>query len=236
MTLSTISLLAEAKAEVGAKEFTRQMPDGIDVCKTIEGLNSIQNPDVALAIWRRSPPLCLRSWLEQLAPPALPDLRLLIRPADLHRAMQPLLEEAGMPGGSMRDLLLDDIDTLVQQYADIVGTELIDVRFERISHDACWKFHRDSVETRLLTTYRGSATEWVHPSQSEAALSEQKEFMGPIERLAVHDVAIFRGSSAGPGRGIVHRSPPIAGTGETRLLLCLNTPSMSSPKQWPAPV
>jgi len=30
----------------------------------------------------------------------------------------------------------------------------------------------------------------------------------------------------------VHRSPPILGTGKTRLLLCLNTPSETSPLPW----
>ncbi|WP_282606231.1 DUF1826 domain-containing protein [Pelagibius sp. Alg239-R121] len=229
MTTSSVALPVKTKGR------SATAPDGIEVSKTIEGLQVVNNPDVALAIWRRSLPAHLRVWLDRLDPSELPDVRLLVRPADLHRALQPLLDEAGMPNGPMRDLLVGDISTLVQLFADIVRTDLIDVRFERISHDACWKFHRDCVDARLLTTYRGATSEWVHPSDSEAAISQQKSFLGPIQRLAADDVAIFLGSCAGPGTGIVHRSPPVAGTGETRLLLCLNKPSVTSPDQWPAP-
>ena len=48
-----------------------------------------------------------------------------------------------------------------------------------------------------------------------------------------NDVAIFKGSAAGSGNGIVHRSPPIVGTGHTRLLLCLNQRTEISPAPWP---
>ncbi|GAB5471891.1 MAG: hypothetical protein Kilf2KO_49210 [Rhodospirillales bacterium] len=127
-----------------------------------------------------------------------------------------------MPAGPMRDLLVEDIAALADAFARITRSDLIDLRLEGIAHDACWKFHRDCVEARLLTTYHGSATEWVPPSHSQEALSAQQSFQGPIERLSAHGVGLFKGSYARPGSGIVHRSPPIAGTGETRLLICLN--------------
>ena len=133
--------------------------------------------------------------------------------------------------GEMQDLLIEDIEALVSAFS-AVANSLVDVRLDRISHDACWKVHRDTVETRLLTTYRGPATEWVLPEHAAQALREQKKFKGPIERLRDHDVALFKGSEAGTGRGIVHRSPPIVGTGCTRLLLCLNLPSDVSPEQY----
>ena len=137
-----------------------------------------------------------------------------------------------MPPGDMRNLLLSDVDDLVSAFARITQSDLVDVRLECVSHDACWKFHRDCVEARMLTTYRGPATEWVRPIHAKRALREQKRFKGPVEHLRVHDVAIFKGSCAGEGSGIVHRSPPIAGTGGTRLLLCLNKPSDASPEPW----
>ena len=133
----------------------------------------------------------------------------------------------------MRDLLLGDVDDLVSAFARITRTDLVDVRLRLVSHDACWKFHRDCVEARLLTTYRGPATEWVQPHDAAWALREQRRFKGPVERFRVHDVAIFKGSCAGAGSGIVHRSPPIAATGRTRLVLCLNKRSAASPKPWP---
>ena len=206
---------------------------GTTVEQAEEGLGAITKPNVELVIWRRSLPLDLQTWLERLDATLLPDIRLLVRPEDLVRAMEPLLNDCGLPKGEMRALLLCDVDNLVSAFARIARTDLVDVRLESVSDDACWKFHRDCVEARLLTTYRGPATEWVQPDHAEAALRAQTRFKGPIERLGAHDVAIFKGSCAGPGSGIVHRSPPIMGTGCTRLLLCLNKPSAASPEPWP---
>jgi hypothetical protein len=168
-----------------------------------------------------------------MEPSRLPDVRVLVQPIELRRAVAPLLDECGMPSGNMRDLLLGDVDDLVSVFARITRSDLVDVRLQRVGNDACWKFHRDSVEARLLTTYLGPGTEWVQPIHSETAMRRQKTYDGPLERLQVHDVAMFKGNCAGPGSGIVHRSPPIKGTGQTRLLLCLNTPSVVSPDPWP---
>ena len=204
----------------------------IETCETAEGLGAIAKPDVELVVWRRSLPSRLQTWLERLDATLLPDLRLLVRPEDLVRAMEPPLSDRGLPQGEMRAVLLRDVDDLVSAFARIARTDLVDVRLQSVSGDACWKFHRDCVEARLLTTYRGPTTEWVRPRHAEAALRAQKRFNGPIEHLGAHDVAVFKGSCAGPGSGIVHRSPPIAGTGRTRLLLCLNKPTAASPGPW----
>ncbi len=205
---------------------------GIALCEAIDGLAAIEKPDVDLVIWRRALPLCLKAWLEQLEPSDLPDLRVLVQPANLRQALELQLDTLGMPSGDMRDMLVKDIDDLVTAFAGIAGTDLVDVRLERVNHDACWRFHRDFVEARLVTTYLGPATEWVQNVHAERALSEQKRFDGPLEHLQPHDVAFFKGSCGESGGGIVHRSPPIADTGQTRLLLCLNKRSTVSPEPW----
>ena len=205
---------------------------GIETCDVVGGLTAINELDVELVIWRRTLPLRLRTWLERMDASQLPDMRVLVRPSDLRRAMEPQLDDCGLPPGAMRDLLLGDVDDLVSAFAGITRADLVDVRLQRVSHDACWKFHRDCVETRLLTTYRGPATEWVRPRDAARALREQRAYDGPLERLGPHDVAVFKGSAAGRGGGIVHRSPRIAGTGRTQLLLVLNERSATSPEPW----
>ncbi|MEM7222570.1 MAG: DUF1826 domain-containing protein [Pseudomonadota bacterium] len=206
---------------------------GIETCDAAEGLAAISNHGMELVIWRRAVPSRLTTWLDQLDASRLPNTRILVKPSDFHRAIEPKLDACGMPPGDLRDLLIGDVDDLVSAFAGITQSDLVDVRLERVSHDSCWKFHRDCVEARLLTTYRGPTTEWVQPRHAAQALRDQKQYNGPIEQLRSYDVAIFKGSCAGPGNGIVHRSPPIAGTGHTRLLLCLNTPSVTSPEPWP---
>ena len=204
----------------------------IATCDAAAGLVAINEPDMALVIWRRALPPRLQTWLDQVDASCLPHLRVLVRPGDLRRAVEPHLDEIGMPPGDMRDLLVGDVDDLVSAFAGIARGDLVDVRLERVSHDSCWKFHRDFVEARLLTTYRGPGTEWVQPIHAERALRAQRRFKGPLEHISGNDVALFKGNRAGPGSGIVHRSPPIAGTGCTRLLLALNRQSAASPEPW----
>lgn len=202
---------------------------------TLDGLAAIHETAAELVIWQRALPVGLREWLDQTEAAALPEARFLIAPGDLRAALEPVLDECGMTAGEMRDRLIEDIGGLVRTFADITRTARVDVRLERIRHDACWKFHRDAVETRLVTTYRGPTTQWIPTAHSQRALDEQTAYAGPLERLGDHDVAVFKGKHAGRGGGVVHRSPPIEGTGITRLFLCLNTPSISSPELWVGP-
>ncbi len=205
---------------------------GVESCDRVDGLVAITKPDIDLVIWRRTLAPAFTEWLDRLSPSDLPDLRLLAEPSQVCLALETKLAACRMPPGEMRDLLINDIGCLASTFAEIAKTDLVDVRLEGVSHDACWRFHRDCVEARLLTTYLGPATEWVSNAYAEQALSEQTEYRGALERLDAHDVAFFKGSCAGPGSGIVHRSPPIANTGQTRLLLCLNKRSIISPQPW----
>ena len=206
---------------------------GILTCGSADGFPAFNRRGTELVIWRRALPVRFQAWIEEVDPSNLPELRVLVRPDDVGGAMETLLNECGMPTGNMRELLIGDIHDLVSRFAAITSSNFVDMRLERINHNSCWKFHRDNVEARLLTTYRGHATEWIQPPHAEHAISQQKEYGGPIEALQLNDVAIFKGSAAGSGRGIVHRSPPIAGTGCSRLLLCLNQRSEVSPAPWP---
>ena len=207
---------------------------GIRICTSAQGLSAINAPGNELVICRRSIPFCVTEWLKKMAPSQLPALRILVSRANVREALESELDAFGMASGRTRDAFIADIADLVSVFAGITRQDLVNVRLDRIEHDACWKFHKDSVEIRLLTTYRGETTEWISPQFADRALREQKDYDGPLESLRQHDVAIFRGKHANSADGIVHRSPPIAGTGSVRLLLCLNAPSIVSPEQWRA--
>ena len=160
-----------------------ETPDSIRVVKTREGLASIADTATELVIWERSLPEAFQVWLYHLAPSQLPKLRILVDPFDLRRAVIAHFDNCGMPGGEMRNFLIEDVEELVTAYARIAKTHLVDVRLERVNHDACWKFHRDFIRTRLLTTYRGPSTEWVHPQYAAEAVCDQKCFKGPTSAL-----------------------------------------------------
>jgi len=188
-----------------------------------------RDPKVELVIWQRQLPFCLENWLMRLSPQLFPDGRVLIEPHQTQAAIAQIFKRSRTPRDAISDLLIEDIRALVDQFANLMNESHVDVRLEAISHDACWKFHRDCIAGRLLTTYHGATTQWVIEQDEEAALREQRKFKGRIQHLPRHAVALFRGNCAAPARGVLHRSPPITGTGETRLLLCLNPPSDASP-------
>ena len=206
--------------------------NGVEFCNTRAGLASIKEPDTELVVWQRSLASDLQDWIDSTDTASLPHVRLLIKPEEIRLALEPLLDDCGLRAGDMRDLLVADVTDLVIAFAGITISDYVDVRLERVSHDACWKFHRDSVDTRLVTTYRGPTTEWVRHAHAQQAINQQREFRGPLERLGDGDVAIFKGNRTGQNKGIVHRSPPIAGTGLTRLVLCLNQRAEPSPDPW----
>ena len=201
--------------------------DAVRSVETRDGLARIVEPDVALVIWDRSLPLSVRDWLEGLESRQLPNLRVLIAPADIRRAIEPHMDACGMPAGEMRDLLIRDIEP-VSIFAD-TASNLVDVRLERIVNDACWKFHRDSVETRLDDVSRSYTVGTT--KRAAQAMRQQRHYDGQPNGSKTM-AWLFSRKRAQAVSGIVHRSPPIEGSGCTRLLLCLNRPSEVSPAPW----
>ena len=127
----------------------------------INGLRAITQHDVALVVWQRSLLNQVSKWIAELSYEQLPHTRLLFRPQDLVNALTEHVISCGMPACKSLDHLVEDIDALVKAFADLTGSDNVDVRLERVNHDACRKFHRDHVETRLVTTYMGPGTQWV---------------------------------------------------------------------------
>ena len=133
----------------------------IQLVDDINGLRAITQHDVALVVWQRSLLNQVSKWIAELSYEQLPHTRLLVRPQDLVNALTEHVISCGMPACKSLDLLVEDIDALVKAFADLTGSDNVDVRLERVNHDACRKFHRDHVETRLVTTYMGPGTQWV---------------------------------------------------------------------------
>ena len=205
----------------------------IQICIRREGLADIRKEDVEMVTWERVLPPRLRNWLDRLELGSFLPLHVLVDPSVCRFPIEHHFDQSGIPTERIRDLLVDDVEGLVSTFGKITSSTLVDLRLEHIVTDACWKFHRDCVDARLLTTYRGLTTEWVQPQHEAKALQDQKQYDGPLANLGANAVAIFKGSQDGTSKGIVHRSPPMAGSRQTRLLLCLNKPSMTSPDPWP---
>jgi hypothetical protein len=179
-------------------------------------LSRVWRRGIAAAVWERSLPPSVADWLDGLAPAAIPSLRSAATPDDVAALVAAACEDAGPPAVPARAWLAADAAALAAIFARIVGTEALRLRLEVISGDACRRFHVDDVPARLLCTYRGRGTEFARADAGGTPLL--------VDRLATGEVAILRGRRW-PGddaTGLLHRSPPLEGTGETRLLLVLD--------------
>ena len=190
--------------------------------KSIDGLEKITKPAASLIIWQRRLDQSLINWISSLTPDQLPSGRVLANRENIQDAIEVFFSNISNKDQNKKTLLANDITQLAEKYADITKTNKIDIRLDVIQNDACWKFHLDRVNYRLVTTYFGEGTQYVSPEHANEALEKQTDYNGPIKIIREQHVAIFKGSNNTPGSGTVHRSPPIKEKQTTRLLLCIN--------------
>lgn len=182
-----------------------------------EDLARIQDAGIAAAIWHRSRDPGFAAWIDSLPPDELPRLRALVAVPAVESVVQAACEAADLPPSPWRDMLAGDSAALAALFGAIMATPLVQLRLDVIQTDACKRFHLDRVPARLLCTYRGRGTEF-GPAAPEGGVTR-------ISALAPAEAAIFRGSLwRHEDCGLLHRSPPITGTGETRLLLVIDLP------------
>jgi len=131
--------------------------------------------------------------------------------------------------------LNEDITELVDMFCCLFDLGQVGLRLTVLDKAMCPRFHVDKVLCRLVTTYQGSATEWLPHNVvarsklghgSEGKPDEQSGLfpkLGDIRQLTVGDVALLKGESweGNEGVGLVHRSPSLS-PGERRLLLTLD--------------
>ncbi|MDJ0992369.1 MAG: DUF1826 domain-containing protein [Dinoroseobacter sp.] len=184
--------------------------------KAPEDLNGFADEDVAAAVWMRAPELGFQSWMDALDPAHLPTARIILRPGVAHDAVTMLCDSAGLPESPERAKLCGDIAALADIFSTLMGTDYLRLRLERVTDNACRKFHLDAVTGRLVCTYRGTGTQY--------GFATGDQDPSQIHTVPTGSPILMRGT-LWPTRcanTLRHRSPPIAGTGETRLLLVLD--------------
>jgi len=174
-------------------------------------------------VWEREVLDDFTEWLDALPANRIPHGRTVLKPSDTLGFLDHCFTEAATPRGHARDSLGADVCQLVSWFAGFMSIDRVSLRLDKITDDACWRFHQDNVRARALCTYRGDRTQYVATDLAEQALAEQQDYRGPIDELPRFGVVLLKGLKA-TRRAAVHRSPPINGSGQTRLVLCLNEP------------
>ncbi len=207
--------------------FVRELALQAAVAVTDEpaGLSDIHRLACAAAIWRREPMSAFQSWMDGLAPKRLPKTRMILRPEKAREAIAHICQLCGTPDCTERAMLIDDAAAMADIFAEVMAAEFLRLRFDVVTTNACRMFHIDSITARLICTYRGTGTQYGVTSGGD---DPQR-----IMTVPTGAPVLLRGTfwPTRPRAGLLHRSPPIEGTGETRLVLVLDT--VSGPDDYP---
>lgn len=117
--------------------------------------------------------------------------------------------------------LFNDISRLVNAFCNLFDLKSAWLRLESIDHQMCPRFHVDYVKCRMVTTYKGPATEWLPnnlvdrsklgPGNKGLLDEESGLFLkkSDVKQLDVGDIALLKGGAwkGNEDHGLVHRSP-----------------------------
>lgn len=180
-------------------------------------LADIHCPGTGAAIWARSPDAGFQNWIDALPIRCLPEMNTVVPVETAKVAVLSACEAAGLPDGSMRDVLAGDVAALALIAGRLLEVSEVRIRLDVACDVMCPKFHIDAVSARLLCTYRGPGTQYVPEGLEDVPRR--------VRQVRTGAVALFRGR-LWPGAertGLLHRSPdPDRKTGGARLLLVID--------------
>ena len=189
---------------------------GVGVADEPTGLRAFLQPGCAAAIWRRNIPKDVHCWLANLPEDALPTGRVILPKRAVGETVGHLCDMYGLPNGEQRAWLEADITEMAQMFAELMQTNYLRLRLDKVRTNACRRFHIDAITARLVCTYRGTGTQY---GISVDGAEPKRVFTVPTGAPI-----LLRGTlwPTDPPSGILHRSPPIEGTGETRMVLVID--------------
>jgi hypothetical protein len=189
---------------------------GVCVTQVPENLNILATPGCAAAIWQRQPMPDFQTWIGGLDPTILPSVRQILKPQDAVTVLSEVCDTSSMTDGPHWRRLIGDIAELSHLFCDLMTAPYVRLRLEPVTSNACRKFHIDAITARLVCTYRGTGTQY---GITHDGVEPETIFTVPTETPI-----LLRGTlwPEKPRSGLLHRSPPIEGSGETRLVLVLD--------------
>jgi hypothetical protein len=194
----------------------RDAATGVEMADDPAALSMCLQPGCAAAIWRRQTPPDVQSWLEGIDGEALPRARVILPPHAVGEAVQHLFDTVNLRDGAERDWLQQDIVGLADIFSDLMNARFLRFRLDVVTTNACRKFHIDAITARLVCTYRGTGTQY--------GVSSDGDDPRRVFTVQTGSPILLRGTlwPAEPPFGLLHRSPPIEETDETRLVLVLD--------------
>jgi hypothetical protein len=188
----------------------------VSIVKTENKMHNIFSDGCDGVIWDREPLLPFQSWIDELEVNQLPVARTIVQPSMLRDVVKACCDNSKMPITLDRTRLIDDIAALGNIFSNIMNAPLIGLRLDCVTSNACRIFHVDAIKARLICTYRGTGTQYGNSLNG----ADPKQ----IFTVPTGSPMILRGShwERQNNQGLLHRSPPIEGSGETRFVVVID--------------
>ena len=191
-------------------------------------LSRILEPGVNLSLWQRPAQQAITQELSIFQTP-LSAMRCWTSRASFYDDVDTLLRQQALDPSAFKHWRID-LRRLADVFFGLSEDRDVSMRLETKDDNGCRRFHVDRTHLRLLCTYHGPGTLWLTDAQADRAAQENGEPNDKIIRFGEPScfetfwVGIMKGDAypGNAGRGLVHRSPPIAGSGRTRVLFCLD--------------
>jgi len=216
----------KAEAFTSDQEKIRRAATG----KEPEILADIYQEDTNIAIWQRELSATLQDSVKDfLALNPGFQMSMSVTPQSAFSSVREFI------GATNQSELSENIAQLVDMFCCLFELKRTGLRLTALDCAMCPRFHVDRVPGRLVTTYKGVATEWL-PHQlvnrkklgaGNNGLTDNQSGLfqseNDIEQLDCGDVALLKGElwEGNEHAGLVHRSPALS-SGQNRLLLTLD--------------
>ncbi|MDN5101453.1 DUF1826 domain-containing protein [Aliarcobacter butzleri] len=188
-------------------------------------LSDIYKEEINIAIWQRQKQFSVKEFLA-LNPTFKKEM--ILTPQDAYSGVSESFNN------NMSEVS-EDIALLVDMFCYLFELKQVGMRLKVLDKAMCPKFHVDKVPCRLVTTYQGTATEWLpHELVDQTKLgwgcngladceSGLYKSESDIQQLNCGDVALIKGTlwEGNENAGLVHRSPELIAN-EKRLILTLD--------------
>ncbi len=179
-------------------------------------LGRVHEAGTSAVIWDRVLPPKALSELSAVCAMPVPDSAFRSSVDGIAMQIDRLCQTWACFSGEARIWLANDIQQLAQHFGRVLRVSHLHVRVEFVRDDACRRFHRDVVKARMICTYSGPGTQF-----GLAVGEKQPE---DIESVPTGCPVLLKGKLWPDDRQdqLVHRSPPIEGTGACRLVVVID--------------
>ncbi|MGB0262071.1 MAG: DUF1826 domain-containing protein [Henriciella sp.] len=189
----------------------------VQIVQHRQDLDAIKLDGVEGVIWDRPIPHAIIPALNDWTIGMGEDVRQCMQPDQVEAFAASVFEAWGGLADIAKQWLAADIAQLARHLANILSAPRIQLRIERVTDNACRKFHKDMVRARMICTYAGPGTQFGYSAGDGAQPAH-------AETVATGAPILLKGKRwpLAPTGHVLHRSPPIEHLNLTRLVIVIN--------------